>query len=47
MIESNLSEEKTEQQLGDETTELEPATGWQDNATKEEENDMGGSQQGR
>jgi hypothetical protein len=41
LTEANLSEEEVEQQLSDETAELDPAAGWKDNATKEEENDMG------
>jgi len=38
--ETYMSEEGDEQQLGDETAELESATGWKNNST-EEENDMG------
>jgi hypothetical protein len=40
LTEANLSEEEVEQQLSDETAELESAAGWQANAT-EEENNMG------
>jgi hypothetical protein len=38
--ETNMSEKEAEQQLTDETAELEPTTGWKDNATKEEENNI-------
>jgi hypothetical protein len=41
LTEANMSEEEAEQQLSDETIELESAAEWQTNATKEEENDMG------
>jgi hypothetical protein len=36
-----MSEEEAEQQLSDETAELESAAEWKANATKEEENNMG------
>jgi hypothetical protein len=42
LTEANLLEEGAEKQLDDETVELEPIAGWTDNATKEEENNMGG-----
>jgi hypothetical protein len=40
LTEGNLSEKEAEKQLSDETAELEVATGWENNATKKED-DMG------
>jgi hypothetical protein len=43
LAEANLSEGEAEQQLSDETAELEFAAGWQVKATRDGENQQGGS----